>query len=131
MARDLQADHDQLRAIMRRFAIAMDRGAEAFATLHRERVLFSQLFRAHMIEEEAFARSILGDDAARIAWSLEFHALLRDYSAHISAWTPARVKIEWSAYRAAVMALQARLNARMDWEERELHPRLPPRPVAA
>ncbi|MCP3735330.1 hypothetical protein M9979_10660 [Sphingomonas sp. RP10(2022)] len=126
MSRDLHHDHDELRAIMHRFATMMAQGPDAFdASLHRDRVAFSQLFQAHMVAEEKAALIALGNDPKRLKGSADLKALFRDYSAHVSAWTPPRIKTDWHGYRNAVLALQKRLRTRMDWEEREIHPRLP------
>lgn len=125
MPRDLRQDHDTLREIMHRFATAMERGVDTFDTvLHRERVAFSQLFHAHVAAEETMTTVALRDGPLSAAPPIPMTVLRRDYSGHISTWTPPRIKTDWLTYRRAVLTLQGTLLRRLDWEERELHPRL-------
>ena len=125
MPRDLHHDHDTLREIMHRFAVVMDRGVDTFdAVLHRERVAFSQLFNAHVAAEDAMLTAARRDGPLDHSAPIDMAVLRRDYSAHISCWTPPRIKAQWKTYRQAVLTLQASLTRRLDWEERELHPRL-------
>lgn len=120
----LRDNHDRLRAIMRDYAAVLAaRPADIRAALLRRRVDFSQIFSAHIPAERSAARAVLLPQTVRAA-EHEILALFRDYSAHIRAWTPARIEVEWPAYVAAVLSLQARLQRRFDWAERELFPRL-------
>ncbi|PZQ59324.1 MAG: hypothetical protein DI544_11765 [Sphingomonas taxi] len=118
-------DHEALRASMRRFVDLMAAGYDAARdALPRERVAFSQLFRQHLAEESAHVRTALPDDAIAAKAAGDMQALLQEYSAHVSHWTPARIDADWDGYRCAVLRLQRRMLVRMAWEERELLPRL-------
>jgi len=46
--------------------------------------------------------------------------LRADYSAHVRRWTPDQIARHWTAYVAAVLGLQNRFRALMDWEEKKL-----------
>ncbi len=111
-------------------AVLAARPDDIRAALLRRRVDFSHIFFGHIAVERAAARVVLSPDTARVA-EHEMLALFRDYSAHIRAWTPARIEADWRAYTDAVLALQARLRRRFDWAERELFPRLHAAPAAA
>lgn len=127
---DCSGEHDALRRMMDEFADLMAcSGDESRAALPRARMLFSQLFTSHLAKEHAYIRALVASPAglrfrpvvedyeARIA------GLRMDYSAHIRTWTPARVAACRPDYVLAVLALQDRLRALMDWEERYLFPR--------
>ena len=111
-------------------AVLAGRPDDIRAALLGRRVDFSQIFSSHIAAERAAARLVLSPDAVRAA-EQEMLALFHDYSAHIRAWTPARIEAEWLVYTAAVLALQGRLRRRFDWAERELFPRLNAAPATA
>ncbi|WP_375272449.1 hypothetical protein [Sphingomonas sp.] len=111
-------------------AVLTARPDDIRSALLGRRVDFSRIFSGHIVAERATARAVLPPELARRA-EHEMLALFRDYSAHIRAWTPARIEAEWPAYVTAVRALQMRLRGRFDWAERELFPRLYPLTAAA
>ena len=52
------------------------------------------------------------------------------YKVHIERWTNEEILSRWLEYQVAVLALVARMNARLDCEERQLFPALPREPAA-
>lgn len=125
----LRQEHDTLRAIMQRFAVAMRSTdpTDRAALLH-DRVAFSQLFNSHSIMEQ---RSIAALPADRLtpgaAAAIREHdagmlALRRDYSAHINFWKPDLIAQQGERYAAAVLALQERLKGYMVMEEEHILP---------
>jgi hypothetical protein len=122
----LRSDHDELRAAMQRFAALMtQRHDTTDAAMFRERLAFSQLLQRHRADEDAQMQAALPGAPLADALNEDMQAIMRDYSAHIGSWPPARIAAEWDAYRCAVLSLQRRLRIRLAWEERELHPHLP------
>lgn len=120
-----RAEHDELRMSMTRFSDLLK--AEALvdhAALIRERMLFAQLFKHHLAHEQEEIAQLLqmnGQFAEKSKTRGILIADLRaDYSAHVGHWTPPRIKAEWSAYRRAVLELQACLRQLMLWEEQNL-----------
>ncbi|MDR6789635.1 hypothetical protein J2Y58_003008 [Sphingomonas sp. BE138] len=110
---------------MQRFAALLTQGhATTGAAMLRERLAFSQLLQRHRADEEAQTQAALPGAPLAEAMTTDMQAILRDYSAHIGAWPPARIPAEWDDYCDAVHTLQRRLRMRLAWEERELHPRL-------
>ncbi|MDF0541341.1 hemerythrin domain-containing protein [Sphingobium sp. H39-3-25] len=129
MNRDLVADHDALRRMMREYAAMLDAGKpESMHDLSRQRIAFSQRFRAHMAAEYELVTAWSEVDAsARVAqvtrtFSEGIRRIFMDYSQHIKDWTPDRIGADWAGYRRAVLGLQRQLADHMAWEERELHP---------
>lgn len=122
----LHRDHDEIRAAMARFASLLTRGHDATREdMPRERLAFSQLLQRHRAVEEAEMNAALPGAPLVAALNADMQAILREYSAHIGRWVPARIPAHWDDYCAATLALQRRLRHRLAWEERELFPRLP------
>jgi hypothetical protein len=122
----LRHDHADIRAAMDRYAALMVRGHEAAdADLLRERVIFAQLLARHRAEEDALVAATLAGTPVATAAAADMQGILADYSAHVRAWSPARIPAEWDEYRAAVLQLQRRMRVRLAWEEREILPLLP------
>ena len=124
MTQHFLKDHDDLRALMRGYPAGVRNDAADRAMLLRDRVAFSQLFRRHLADEDAQIRNVLGNDPLAVRAAADMQRIFRDYSAHLSQWTPPRIEGEWGDYCRAVLALQRRLIERLAWEERELFPRL-------
>lgn len=120
-----RAEHDQLRNSMARFAAMMGSDGEIdHAGLLRERMLFAQLFNAHLAREQEEVDQAAAAQTSTTTISRcrsEMIGRLRaDCSKHVRRWIPTLIRSDWQAYRDAVLALQRRLVAFMDWEERNL-----------
>lgn len=120
-----RAEHDDLRLSMARFSDLLKAEARVdHAALIRERMLFAQLFKHHLAHEQeeiAELAKMSNSFAAKARDRGTMIAELRsDYSMHVRHWTPQRIKNEWTAYRLAVLDLQARLRRFMLWEEQNL-----------
>ena len=116
---------------MREFADAMNAPTPDMVDISRRRIAFSQLFRQHMQQEDAFVQTLrtLGrpkhvDDVLRTHGDA-MRDLFLQYSAHIKIWTPDRIAREWAGYRKDVLGLQRQLSDRMAWEEKTLYPLAP------
>lgn len=129
MHMELTQGHDDLRGMMRDFAhLMLTATVDDMPEVARRRIRFSQLFRAHMGQEDAMvitlrrrpltpqADGVLRDHSRAMV------ALFLRYSDHIKYWTPAQISRDWRGYRDAVLTLQNGLYDRMEWEETHLHP---------
>jgi len=99
---------------------------ESAAALPQARLQFSRQFASHMADEAddlstlvastggAALRPIVRDYEDRV------RHLRADYSVHVRKWTPQAIDLNWPNYVSAVLALQDRFRALMDWEERNL-----------
>lgn len=113
--------------MMDEFAALMTSSQEGGrAALPQARLLFSRRFASHMAEEADYLRALVASPAgARLAPAFrEYEDRVRhlraDYSAHVTKWTPQEIDRHWPDYVSAVLALQDRFRALMDWEEQNL-----------
>jgi len=120
-------EHNELRRMMDDFAELMASSREgSCAELPRARVLFSQRFASHMAAEAEYVRALVASPAGPkfLPVFREYEDRVRDlrtdYSAHVRKWTPQHIDQHWPQYVAAVLVLQDRFRALMDWEERNL-----------
>lgn len=116
-------EHDALRASMARFLAMLDApaGVDQISLL-RERMLFSQAFSTHLLNEHNDLHKLAnaGQSALLRERDTKILKLREDYSTHIRQWTPPLITSDPSGYRSAVLALQRRLLDIMEWEERIL-----------
>jgi len=124
---DRSGEHGELRRMMDEFAELMAKSrAEGAAALPQARLQFSRLFASHMADEADYLRALVASPAgARLRPILQDYEdrvrdLRTDYSAHVRKWTPQAIDRNWSDYVAAVLVLQDRFRALMDWEEKYL-----------
>ncbi|MEC3911048.1 hypothetical protein U5A82_11380 [Sphingobium sp. CR2-8] len=129
MHRKLTQEHDDLRVAMRNFAYVMRTACnDDIPSIARLRIDFSQMFRAHMAQEDAMVTALRHSAISpQIDRTLRDHsrgvvALFLRYSDHIKYWTPVQIGKDWPGYRDAVLSLQNGLYERMEWEEQHLHP---------
>lgn len=120
-----RAEHDQLRAIMARFAAMMaSPGGPDHAALLRERMLFAQLFNGHLAREQDELAGLSQAEPELAGKTQARRGLIGrlrgDYSDHIRCWTPPIIRSDWPTYRSAVLVLQQRLTDFMAWEEDNL-----------
>ena len=124
---DRSGQHGELRRMMDDFAGLMANSRDGGrAALPQARVAFSRLFTSHMAEEAEFLRAVVASPNG--AWLAPFvrdyedrvRNLRADYSAHVRKWTPLHIDRHWPSYVSAVLALQDRFRALMDWEESNL-----------
>lgn len=100
--------------------------AKGSAALPQARLQFSRLFASHMAEEADYLRSAVASPAGALLRPIvreyedRVRVLRADYSAHVRKWTLEAIDRHWADYVAAVLALQNRLRALMDWEEANL-----------
>lgn len=113
--------------MMDEFAALMTSSCEdARAAIPQARVAFSRLFASHMADEADYLRALVASSGAPWLQSYlrEYEERVRhlraDYSAHVRKWTPQHIDRHWTGYVTAVLALQARFRALMDWEEHVL-----------
>ncbi|UAK25547.1 hypothetical protein [Sphingomonas nostoxanthinifaciens] len=103
--------------------LQIEAGAD-HAGLIRERFLFAQAFKSHLVHEHAQIVSLSTTNATFVYEVMQRGKIIRelqgDYSAHVRYWTPQRISTEWPSYRTAVLALQTRLQRFMLWEEENL-----------
>lgn len=98
-------------------------------TLPGRRLRFARCFHRHLAAERAFlARVAPGSLIA--SYENGIRDLLADYSAHVLSWSRERVMADRDGYIMSATPLRDRLLVRLDWEERELFPRLEPRAAA-
>lgn len=127
----LRQEHDALRRIMQRFAVAMrsDDNTDRPALLH-DRVTFAQLFANHSrVEQESISSLSAARLPSSAADAVNEHragmlALRRDYSAHVNLWRPDQIAKDNERYAVAVLALQDRLRGYMIMEEDHIFPLL-------
>jgi len=113
--------------MMDEFAALMTSSQErGSAALPQARLQFSRLFASHMADEADFVRTLAASPAgARLMpiirdYEDRVRQLRADYSAHVQKWTPQHIDRHWPDYLTAVLALQNRFRALMDWEEKYL-----------
>jgi len=124
---DRSGDHTELRRMMDDFAGLMTSSpACGSAALPQARLLFSRRFANHMAEEAEYFRGLTASPGgARLLpafreYENRVRDLRTDYSAHVRKWTPQEIDRHWPDYVSAVLALQNRFRALMDWEEANL-----------
>ena len=124
---DCSGEHGELRRMMDDFAALMTRSADqGAAALPQARLHFSRRFASHMADEAEYLRALVASpDGVRLQPAFrEYEDRVRDlrtdYSAHVRRWTPQTIDRAWPDYVSAVLALQDRFRALMDWEERNL-----------
>jgi len=124
---DRSGEHGELRRMMEDFAELMTGSREGgSAALPRARLLFSRRFASHMADEAEYLRGLVASPAgSRLLpivrdYEARVSHLRTDYSAHVRKWTPQNIDRNWPEYVSAVLLLQDRFRALMDWEEREL-----------
>ena len=120
-------EHGELRRMMDDFAELMTRsGEEGAAALPQARLQFSRRFASHMADEAEYLRALVASpEGSRLLpvfreYEDRVRDLRTDYSAHVRKWTLQDIDRRWPAYVSAVLALQDRFRALMDWEERNL-----------
>lgn len=113
--------------MMDEFAELMTRSQEGGSTaLPQARLLFSRRFASHMAEEAEHFRGLAASpEGARLApvfreYEDRVRDLRADYSAHVRKWALQEIDAHWPDYVSAVLALQNRFRALMDWEEKNL-----------
>ena len=98
-------------------------------TLPGRRLRFARCFHKHLATERAYLAKVAS--AQQIAaYENGIRELLVDYSAHVLRWSPERVMADQGRYVASAKSLRDRLLVRLEWEERELFPRLGHRAAA-
>jgi hypothetical protein len=124
---DRKGEHGEFRWMMDEFAKLMARSQEdGRAALPQARLLFSRRFASHMAEEADYLRGVVASPGwewlAPIFRDYEDRVrdLRADYSAHVQKWTPQNIDRHWPDYVSAVLALQDRFRALMDWEEENI-----------
>lgn len=124
---DRSGEHDEFRRMMDDFAGLMNSSqAKGSAALPQARLQFSRRFASHMAEEADYLRALVaspgGEGLLPIVREYEDRVrdLRADYSAHVRKWTLEAIDRHWPDYVSAVLALQNRFRALMDWEEANL-----------
>ena len=124
---DRNGEHGELRRMMADFAELMASSRDGgTAALPQARLLFSRRFASHMADEAEHLRALVASPAgSRLLpvfqdYEARVSDLRADYSSHVRKWTPQDIDRHWPEYVSAVLLLQERFRALMDWEEREL-----------
>ncbi|MFZ5749293.1 MAG: hemerythrin domain-containing protein [Pseudomonadota bacterium] len=92
------------------------------------RYALAALILRHLAHEERIVRAPLAasnSEAARALaerYSAELVELRMLGAAHNREWSPVAIEADWIGYRKALRVRIARLDARIDWEEREIFP---------
>lgn len=125
MSPQSRAEHDELRQAMRRYAELMRKSSQAdYAALSRERVLFSQKFSAHVVNEARRLSSTAYSHSDYVplikTYNDKLTAIRRSYSSHVVYWTPTMICSDWKNYVTSVLKLQSDLTALMLWKEHRL-----------
>ena len=100
--------------------------AKGSAALPQARLTFSRRFASHMAEEAEYLRALVASPGGERLlpafrdYEERVRDLRADYSAHVRKWAPEAIDRNWPDYVSAVLALQNRFRALMDWEEANL-----------
>ena len=119
---DRNGEHGELRRMMADFAELMASSRDGgTAALPQARLLFSRRFASHMADEAEHLRALVASPAgSRLLpvfqdYEARVSDLRADYSAHVRKWTPQDIDRHWPEYVSAVLLLQERFRALMDW----------------
>jgi hypothetical protein len=123
MIHEFLAQHNELRQIMAKIETVFDWNDDDLAMLCRERHHFSKLFHAHVAAEKAYVLKALDSSATR-SYDEDIRRLVADYSAHVTDWSPPKISADKAGYSARTRMLQGQFLQQMNWEEREIFPRL-------
>lgn len=121
----LKAQHEELEQSAAALLEAVS--SEARQSIAPLRWRFARLLIAHLAVEDRFfyPRIIAGDDTAAAQVALRFQqemAGLSDmFSQHMAKWTDDLIGKDWSGYSREVKDILARLQQRIDRENRELY----------
>ncbi|QUT04245.1 hemerythrin domain-containing protein [Sphingobium phenoxybenzoativorans] len=129
MIERLLQDHDKMRSLAKELSEILSQPYPAdLDHLAELRWDMASTIMTHLaFEDRAFYSKIEADPREHVrVLALKFRAELsekfREYSAHTRNWTPARLQMEWSAYRACALEFLNWLIDRADREEKQLFP---------
>jgi len=117
MTREFLNDHAMLRRMMVDIAHLIESDDADLSALTRIRIEFSRLFHVHVATERSFI-SAHCDGSTFKTYDSRMRELTADYSAYVNAWTPPAIFADQQGYYSKTRALQQRLLAMMEWEER-------------